>query len=162
MRNRAALTLFIFFILLIIILAQNGTLGGVLSVLSTSPPGFFPVTAGPVVTARPLSFATTAPVYATSAPANNVFPTAYAPTAYMNPLYPTAYAPTYATVVSGQAAGIPVGSVASNGQCIAPNGWVGYTIQSGDTLAVIASTYNMNPNDLASANCMSNPDLIYA
>src|SRR5258708_10262278 len=156
MRNRAALTLFIFFVLLLIILAQNGALGNIFTIFTgTAAPGILNVPAGPVVTARPITFGGVAP-------ASNGFPTAYSPTAYMNPIYPTAYAPTYQGQTSGQPASVPVGSVSSTGQCIAPNGWVAYTIQSGDTLAVIAAGYNLTAQDLAAANCMNNPDLIYA
>ncbi len=163
MRNRAGLTLFIFFVLLLIILAQNGALGNIFTIFSgaTAAPGILNGPAGPIVTARPLTFG--------GQPAsNNAFPTAYSPTAYMNPVLPTAYAPTYPGQTNGQPAqpgqptGVPVGSISSTGQCIAPNGWIAYTIQSGDTLAVIAAGYNLTAQDLAAANCMANPDLIYA
>jgi LysM repeat protein len=45
---------------------------------------------------------------------------------------------------------------------VVPNGWVAYTIQSGETLALIAQRYNLTVQQLASANCMDNPDLIFA
>lgn len=37
-----------------------------------------------------------------------------------------------------------------------------YTVQPGDTLAVIASRYNLTPEDIMAANNLANPDLILA
>ncbi len=58
MRNRAGLTLFIFFVLLLIILAQNGALGNIFTIFygATAAPGILNGPAGPIVTARPLTF----------------------------------------------------------------------------------------------------------
>jgi LysM repeat protein len=42
-----------------------------------------------------------------------------------------------------------------------PNGWVAYTVQAGDTLAAIAASYNLTVDQLAAANCLQDPDLIY-
>ena len=155
MRRRASLTLFLFLILLLIILAQNGVLGNIFASLSNVTPIFYGPTAAPFATGRPLSFSTLPP-------SSGVFPAPLGPTAYL----PPAYAPTYPGAQGQQsqpAAGspAPVGVVA-NGQCIVPNGWVPYTIQEGDTLAIIAGNYNLTVDQLAAANCLSNPDLIYA
>jgi hypothetical protein len=157
MRSRASLVLFLFFILLIIVLAQNGSLNGLVSGVVNSTPNFYSITARP--------FATTgAPIYATVAPGNSIMPTAYLPTSYL----PPAYAPTYPGAVSqpqqplNVTAAAPVAGVRdANGQCIVPNGWIPYTIQSGETLAGIAQSYNLTVDQLAAANCLDNPDLIY-
>ena len=58
MRDRASLVLFIFIILLVIILAQNGVLGNLLSNLSSGD-NIFSVTVQPgLPTVRPLIFGT--------------------------------------------------------------------------------------------------------
>ncbi len=140
MRDRSALVLFILIILLIFILAQNGMLGSLFS-----GTGFVAGTPVPAIpTVPPLFYATTVPV----------LPPAYAPTAYGAPTYPPA---SYATPIPGGVSG----GVSQNGQCIVPNGWVAYTVQSGDTLAAIAANYNLTVDQLARANCLQNPDLIY-
>lgn len=142
MRSRASLILFLFVILVLIILANNGSLGTIFSPLSTTP-----IFSGP--TARPLDFSTAIP---------GMIPTAYAPTAFMS-------VPPTTSLDQSQSSGqvsVPSGVVSSSGQCVVPNGWVAYTIQSGDTLATIATQYNLTVQQLASANCMDNPDLIYA
>ncbi len=151
MRDRASLILLIFIILLVIILAQNGTLGTLLSSLSN--PNYYSVTNQPQLpTVRPLFFAT-------STARGQVLPAPYLPTAYM----PTAYPPDYVTVQppNPPANNVPSGSVSANGVCVVPNGWVAYTVQAGDTLAGIASVYGLTAEQLASANCLQNPDLIY-
>ncbi len=143
MRDRSGLVLLILIILLIYILAQNGLLGGLLS-------------GGGIVIGSPIAPIPTIPplFYATTAPSGGVLPPAYAPTAYG--------APTYSgPVVVPTAGSVPAGGVSQNGQCIVPNGWVAYTVQPGDTLAVIAQNYNLTADQLASANCLQNPDLIY-
>jgi LysM repeat protein len=146
MRSRASLILFLLFVLLLIILANNGALGNLFTTTSTTP-----IFSGP--TARPLVFATAVPR------SGGVIPTAFAPTAFMsNP-------PTVSLDQSGNSSNVqsaPSGVVAPSGQCVVPNGWVAYTIQPGDTLALIAQRYNLTVQQLASANCMDNPDLIYA
>ena len=153
MRRRATLTLVLFLILLLIILAQNGALNNLFVGLSNVTPIFYGPTAAPFATGRPLSFSTLPP-------SSGVLPAPLGPTAYL----PPAYAPTY-PAAQGQSQptvnGAPVGVVA-NGQCIVPNGWVPYTIQEGDTLAIIAGNYNLTVDQLAAANCLTNPDLIYA
>src|SRR5262249_37580230 len=112
------------------------------------------VTGQIVVTARPIIFSTAVP------PGVTVYPTYYLPTS----AYPV-YAPTSPGQIgqAGQPTPIPSGGIVSpDGQCIVPNGWIQYTIQSGDTIAAIASTYGLDVQALAAANCMQNPDLIYA
>jgi hypothetical protein len=152
MRDRASLILFIFIILLVIILAQNGVLGNIISGLSSGD--FFSVTAQPgLPTVRPLSFGT-------STPRNQVLPPPILPTMYI----PPAYAPTYPSQPTAAPGVIPTpvpGGVVQGGQCVVPNGWVAYTVQPGDTLANIAAVYGLTADQLASANCLSNPDLIY-
>ena len=151
-RNRATLTLVLFLILLLIILAQNGVLGNIVASFSNVTPIFYGPTAAPFATGRPLSFSTLPP-------SNGVFPAPLGPTAYLPPAYAPTYPPAQGQPVSGSSA--PVG-VMLNGQCIVPNGWVPYTIQEGDTLAIIAGNYGLTVDQLAAANCLSNPDLIYA
>jgi hypothetical protein len=140
MRDRSSLLLFALIILLIIILAQNGLLG---SLFSGSSSGSLAQTLPASV--RPLTFATLTP-------SNLLLPTAYLPTVYLPPTYQPAYPPT-----AQQAPG----SLSPGGQCIVPNGWVAYTVQPGDTLAVIAASFGLTADQLAQANCLQNPDLIY-
>jgi LysM repeat protein len=151
MRNRASLILFIFIILLVIILAQNGVLGNLLSNLSSGD--IFSVTVQPgLPTVRPLLFDT-------PAPRNQVLPPPVLPTIYVPPVY----APTDAgqpVQPGANSTAVPQG-VNNGGQCIVPNGWVLYTIQAGDTLANIAAPYGLTAAQLASANCLPNPDLIF-
>ena len=140
MRSRAAVILFLFFVLLIIILSNNGALGNLFS----ATPTFSGPTAGPLV-------------FSTAVPGGGIIPTAYAPTAFMSS------PPTVSLDQSQSSSGsVPSGVVGSSGQCVVPNGWVAYTIQSGETLAIIANRYGLTTEQLAQANCMSNPDLIYA
>jgi nucleoid-associated protein YgaU len=152
MRDRASLVLFIFIILLVIILAQNGVLGNLLSSLSNGE--FFSVTTQPgLPTVRPL-------IFSTATPRNQVLPAPYLPTVYV----PPAYAPTYPGQPTPAPSGnnqSPIGGVMSDGQCIVPNGWTAYTVQPGDTLAAIAAAYGLTADQLARANCLPNPDLIY-
>lgn len=149
MRDRSSVILFIFIIILILILAQNGLLGSL----------FVGPNVTPLPTVRPLVFTTALP----TTPPNVIFPTANLPTAYA----PTVFVPGQPTIAVppvGVTAtqGAPVaGAVSSNGQCIVPNGWVAYTVQTGDTLAAIASNYNLTVDQLAAANCLQDPNLIY-
>ncbi len=152
MRDRASVILLIFILLLVIILAQNGVLGNLLSSLSSGD--IFAVTVQPgLPTVRPL-------IFASSTPRNQILPPPVLPTAYA----PPAYAPTdegQPPVQPGVSPSTVPGGVNAGGQCIVPNGWVAYTIQAGDTLADIAATYGLTAAQLASANCLPNPDLIY-
>jgi hypothetical protein len=160
LRSRATLILFLFFILLLILLAQNGGLTDIFAGLTNSTPNFYSITARPFVTSAPARFST-------SVPNNQILPTAYLPTSYL----PPAYAPTYpGQVNTGQSStgntntnspSVPVGVKDASGQCIVPNGWIPYTIQSGETLAIIAQAYNLTVEQLAAANCLDNPDLIF-
>src|SRR5258708_25942516 len=148
MRNRASLTLFIFLILLLIILAQNGALNNFISGLFNSTPSFYASTAVGLPTVRPLVFSTAAP--------NNVFPTVPLPTPYLPTYaapYPPGNPPTQVQPVN-QPAGGASGVLSSSGQCIVPNGWVAYTIQDGETLATIAASYGVTVQQLAGANCL--------
>jgi LysM domain len=152
MRNRASLILFIFIILLVIILAQNGVLGSLISSLGGSE--IFSVTVQPgLPTVRPL-------IFVTPTPRNQILPPPLLPTVYSPPVYAPTY-PGQPTDLPGTGpTAVPQG-VPSGGQCIVPNGWVPYTIQAGETLANIAAAYNLTAEQLASANCLPNPDLIY-
>jgi nucleoid-associated protein YgaU len=144
MRDRTSLLLFVLILLLIIILAQNGLLGNLFSgnssrsAAQTLPPSV-----------RPLTFTTPAPGYP-------LLPTANLPTVYLPPTYLPAYPPT-----AQQVTAYPPGNVSPGGPCIVPNGWVAYTVQPGDTLAAIAATFGLTAEQLAQANCLQNPDLIY-
>jgi hypothetical protein len=155
MRNRSGLIIFLFVLLIIIIMAQNGSLSRMFGGTGNGTPGFF---VQPAETNRPLIFSTTAPN------SGLILPTAYYPTAYIAPVYSPTYTPGYSGNVNNNNnvnAAPPVGIVSASGQCIVPNGWQPYTIQAGETLALIAQLYNLTSDQLAAANCMSNPDLIY-
>jgi LysM repeat protein len=45
--------------------------------------------------------------------------------------------------------------------CTAPTGWLPYTVVAGDTLGMLAISTFTSVAELASANCVTNPDLIY-
>ena len=133
MRDRASLILFIFLILLLVILAQNGMLGNLFA-----GTGFSVGT--PLPTVRPLVFTTVTPT-----PRGQMLPPPNLPTAYQPPMYaPTAFGqPSVPTQPGQQPVGqtpVPTGGVAAGGQCVVPNGWVPYTISTGDTLAGIATS----------------------
>lgn len=154
MRDRVSLILFIFLILLLVIMAQNGTLGNLLADLSGD--SGFSVTVQPgYPTVRPLSFATPTPRNLVLPPP--ALPTVYLPPAYP-PTYPAAQPPQQQTPATNPTM-VPSG--AANGQCIVPNGWIAYTVQAGETLGTIAAAYNLTVEQLAAANCLQNPNLIY-
>ncbi len=48
------------------------------------------------------------------------------------------------------------------GGCAAPQGWMLYSIQRGDTLSVIARRYGTTLAALTAANCIENPDRVRA
>ncbi|MCC7446980.1 MAG: LysM peptidoglycan-binding domain-containing protein [Anaerolineae bacterium] len=154
MRDRASLILFVFLIIILIIMAQNGTLGGVFSDLSNG----FSVTVQPgYATVRPLSFVT-------PTAGNQVLPAPVLPTAYLPPAYAPTYPAAQPPVSNGPASNAPAvqpGAVNATGQCVVPNGWTAYTIQAGETLGTIAAAYNLTVDQLAAANCISNPNLVY-
>lgn len=50
---------------------------------------------------------------------------------------------------------------AVNVNCTAPAGWLPYTVVAGDTLGVLAISTFTSVAELAAANCIANPDLIY-
>ncbi|HLY27026.1 MAG TPA: LysM peptidoglycan-binding domain-containing protein [Aggregatilineales bacterium] len=153
MRSRAITVLLLIGLFLLVILAQTGSLSNVFSALSLTTAIPTDINGRPVVTARPIIFSTAVP------PGVTIYPTYYVPTT----VYPV-YAPTYPGQPApvGQPTTVPSGGIVSpDGQCIVPNGWVQYTIQSGDTIAAIASSYGLSVQTLAAANCMQNPDLIY-
>lgn len=45
--------------------------------------------------------------------------------------------------------------------CAQPTGWLPYTVVAGDTLGVLAISTFTSVAELATANCVTNPDLIY-
>jgi nucleoid-associated protein YgaU len=151
MRDRTSLLLFVVILLLIIILAQNGLLG---SLFSGNSSGSMAPTLPPSV--RPLTFAT-------PTPKNQLLPPPNLPTVYLPPTYLPAYPPPTAqqAPAGNQPPVYSPGSVSAGGQCVVPNGWVAYTVQPGDTLAVIAASFGLTAEQLAQANCLQNPDLIY-
>ena len=139
MRSRTRLMVFILIVVVVFVLAQNGMLG---SLFGATP---FPL-------GRPLVFVT-ASGNQVLAPSN--LPTSYAP-AYAS------QAPPQQPIVPGVTQTlVPSGVAASGGQCIVPSGWVAYTVQAGETLAVIAQRYNLTAEQMAASNCLPNPDLIY-
>ncbi len=148
MRKRRSFVPYIFIILLILILFQSGVLANIFTSLSLrnlfaatpfptgGPPALFPV------------------------PGNQVLHPLYLPTAYM-PGYPTQVPliqPILAVVTQTL---VPSGTLGAGGQCIVPSGWVAYTVQAGETMGVIAQHYNLTIEQLAAANCVQDPDLIY-
>lgn len=149
MRDRSSVILFIFIVLLILILAQNGMLGALFAGPNVTP----------LPTVRPLVFSTARP----TTPPNVIFPTVNLPTAYAPTIFVPGQPPSAVPSVGVTAPpGAPgAGVVSSGGQCIVPNGWVAYTVQAGDTLAAIAASYNLTVDQLAAANCLQDPDLIY-
>ena len=152
MRDRASLVLFIFVVLLIVILAQNGMLGSLLDSFSGTNQPLLP-------TVRPLVFSTPVPTAGGIQvfPPSNL-PTAYAPAAFTAVPVNNNVPPAGVTATQGAPA---VGVLAPGGQCVVPNGWVAYTVQAGDTLAVIAANFNLTADQLAAANCLQDPNLIY-
>jgi hypothetical protein len=153
MRNRSGLIIFLFVVLIIVIMTQNGSLRRLFNGDGSS--GF---SIQPSVTNRPLVFNTAVPN------SGYIIPTAYIPTAYIAPVYAPTLTPVFSGNVNNNSAistAPPVGVVSATGQCIVPNGWQPYTIQAGETLALIAQVYNLTVEQIAAANCMSNPDLIY-
>jgi len=148
MRNRRSLVPYILIILVIIILAQSGVLGSVFASLS---PGN-------------LSTATPAPtggsLVSLPVPGNQVLLPSNLPTGYA-PGYPTQVPQQQPILVGGTQTLVPSGIIGAGGQCIVPSGWVAYTVQAGETLAVIAQRYSLTVEQMAAANCVQNPDLIY-
>lgn len=45
--------------------------------------------------------------------------------------------------------------------CAVPTGWSAYTIQAGDTLGALATTYNTTVETLVNGNCLSSSELIF-
>lgn len=156
MRNRGSIIPVIVIILFVIALAQNGVLGNLLTSLTASlstglsnQNTFGPT---PLPPGQPLvSF----PSSGKQVLLPSDMPAVYAPT------YPPQAQP-QSPVLAGEAqTPVPVGIVGASGQCVVPSGWVAYTIQAGETLAVIAQRYNLTAEQIAAANCLQNPDLIY-
>ncbi len=152
MRRRGSLIPLLVIVLIIIVLAQNGVLGTLIASLPTILSNQY--TFGP--TPRP----TGQPLISFSSPGKQVVPPSNLPTAYA-PAYPTQAQPQLPLLPGAGPTPIPVGSVGVGGQCIVPSGWVAYSIQAGETLAVIAQRYNLTAEQIAAANCLQNPDMIY-
>jgi LysM repeat protein len=150
MRGRTPLFLVIVIVLVIIVLAQNGTLGALLDSVSASLMRGNPLEATLLPTGQPLVLF--------QGEGNQALPPSILPTAYA-PAYPTQARlqqpiPPAATLV-------PPIVISADGQCIAPSGWVAYAVQAGETLADIAQRYNLTAEQMAASNCLQNPDLIY-
>jgi len=156
MRNRRSIIPVIVIILFVIVLAQNGVLGNLLASLTASLSSglsnqntFGPT---PLPPGQPLvSF----PSSGNQVLLPSEMPAAYAPT------YPPQAQPQLRVLPGETQTLVPVGIVGAGGQCNVPSGWVAYTIQAGETLAVIAQRYNLTAEQIAAANCLQNPDLIY-
>jgi LysM repeat protein len=54
-----------------------------------------------------------------------------------------------------------LGPVLPPSNCTIPTGWQPYTVRAGDTLAVVAASIGSTADQLQSANCLTNPELIY-
>jgi LysM repeat protein len=152
MRNRGSLIPVIVMILLIIVLAQNGVLGNWLASLSASLSS--QTTFGPT----PLPLAQ--PPVSFSSSGNQALPLSNTSADYA-PTYPSQAQPQPPLVANGAQTLVPVGVVGAGDQCVVPSGWVAYTVQAGETLAVIAQRYNLTAEQIAAANCLQNPDMIY-
>lgn len=67
----------------------------------------------------------------------------------------TLTAPAPLTPVTGPIEGI-------NPACPPPPGWIPYTVQSGDSLGLLAVQTNSSIAELVTANCLADPDQIYS
>jgi len=56
-----------------------------------------------------------------------------------------------------QAGGV---SGANTGTCTPPSGWVAYTVQTGDSVSILANNTGTTVAQLVSANCLANADVI--
>jgi hypothetical protein len=56
-----------------------------------------------------------------------------------------------------QAGGV---SGANTGTCTPPSGWVAYTVQTGDSVSILADRTGATVAQLVSANCLANADMI--
>jgi LysM repeat protein len=59
-------------------------------------------------------------------------------------------------------AGNTTGNTGGAAACTPPAGWVAYTVQNGDSLGVLAQQTNVTAQQIATANCLANPDVIEA
>jgi LysM repeat protein len=155
-RNRGALIPFVAISVLIVVLAQNGVLSSLLASLSAILSASLSNQNTFLSTPLPLP----QPVVSFTSPGNQVSPPSNLPTAYA-PTYPSQVQPRPPVLPGGSQPLVPVGVVGVDGQCVVPSGWVAYTIQAGETLAVIAQRYNLTAEQIAAANCLQNPDVIY-
>jgi LysM repeat protein len=111
-------------------------------------------------------------------------PTAFAPTAVVTaattieatPLVLTPILPTSApAIVTTTPAVVPPSGANTTGggttrgaagtgatNCTQPSGWVAYTVQTGDTLSLLAEGTGSTMQDLMNANCLANADVIQA
>jgi hypothetical protein len=150
MRGRTPLILFILIMLPVIVLAQNGMLGTFLGSVSAS------IMRGNLYGTTPIP--TGQPLVLFLGEGNQALPSSILPTAYA-PAYPIQAQlqqpiPPEATPVQ------PI-VIGAGGECVLPVRWVAYGVQAGQILADIAQRYNLTVEQMASANCLQKPDLIY-
>jgi LysM repeat protein len=58
-------------------------------------------------------------------------------------------------------ANIPTTTSPTQEECVPPPGWVIYTVRTGDTLYGLSLALGISVNELETANCLTNPSLIY-
>ena len=91
------------------------------------------------------------------------------PTTEPIPLFPTsdpalgnpAFALTPTIDFAGGTTGGGGAVVGSDPNCIAPQGWITYTVETGDSLGLLAMQTDSTVNELATSNCMTDPDSLY-
>ena len=98
----------------------------------------------------------------------NLTTTPPTPTARATPAtaIPTRGAPTlFASITplpgSGGATNIGVPTLIPPNNCPPPTGWVQYVVQNGDSLAGLADATGSTMQQLATANCIADPDTLY-
>lgn len=64
-------------------------------------------------------------------------------------------------VATATTSGGVVGPVLPPSNCAIPAGWQPYTVRAGDTLAIVAASIGSTADQLQTANCLTNPELIY-
>lgn len=86
------------------------------------------------------------------------------PTTEPLPFFPTtdpALALTPTLDFTGGTTGSGGAVVGSDPNCIAPQGWITYTVEAGDSLGLLAMQTDSTVEELATSNCMTDPDSLY-